>query len=130
MWVNCTPTSSHYVLLQRGPKSIRQTDTKALNMPFYHSTSDRETPDIDNTLCPGPINTNRLSYWERARAEEQGMPLEELRAQIVAELGRATPIGRIAEPEDVANMVVFLASDEASFITGQGYNVNGGLFFH
>jgi NAD(P)-dependent dehydrogenase (short-subunit alcohol dehydrogenase family) len=83
-----------------------------------------------NAVCPGPINTNRLSYWERARAEEQGMPLEELRAQIVAELGRATPLGRIAEPEDVANMVVFLASDEASFITGQGYNVNGGLFFH
>ena len=83
-----------------------------------------------NAVCPGPINTNRLSYWERARAEEQGMPLEELRAQIVTELGRATPLGRIAEPEDVANMVVFLASDEASFITGQGYNVNGGLFFH
>jgi NAD(P)-dependent dehydrogenase (short-subunit alcohol dehydrogenase family) len=83
-----------------------------------------------NAVCPGPINTNRLSYWERARAEEQGMPLEELRAQIVEGLGRATPLGRIAEPEDVANMVVFLASDEASFITGQGYNVNGGLFFH
>jgi 3-oxoacyl-[acyl-carrier protein] reductase/meso-butanediol dehydrogenase/(S,S)-butanediol dehydrogenase/diacetyl reductase len=83
-----------------------------------------------NAVCPGPINTNRLSYWERARAEEQGMPLEELRAQIVEELERATPLGRIAEPEDVANMVVFLASNEASFITGQGYNVNGGLFFH
>jgi NAD(P)-dependent dehydrogenase (short-subunit alcohol dehydrogenase family) len=83
-----------------------------------------------NAVCPGPINTNRLSYWERARAEEQGIPLEELRAQIVGELGHATPLGRIAEPEDIANMVVFLASNEASFITGQGYNVNGGLFFH
>ena len=32
--------------------------------------------------------------------------------------------------EDVANLVAFLASDEACFITGQGYNVNGGLLFH
>jgi NAD(P)-dependent dehydrogenase (short-subunit alcohol dehydrogenase family) len=83
-----------------------------------------------NAVCPGPINTDRLSYWERARAEEQGMPLEDFRAQIVKQAGQATPLGRIAEPEDVANMVAFLASDEACFITGQAYNVNGGLLFH
>jgi NAD(P)-dependent dehydrogenase (short-subunit alcohol dehydrogenase family) len=39
-------------------------------------------------------------------------------------------MGRIAEPSDVANMVAFLASEDASFITGQAYNVNGGLLFH
>jgi NAD(P)-dependent dehydrogenase (short-subunit alcohol dehydrogenase family) len=39
-------------------------------------------------------------------------------------------LGRIAEAEDVANMVAFFASEEASFITGQAYNVNGGLLFH
>jgi 3-oxoacyl-[acyl-carrier protein] reductase/meso-butanediol dehydrogenase/(S,S)-butanediol dehydrogenase/diacetyl reductase len=83
-----------------------------------------------NAVCPGPVNTNRLSYWERARAEEQGLPLEEFRAQVVAEMARTHPLGRIAEPEDVANVVVFLASAEASFITGQAYNVNGGLLFH
>jgi NAD(P)-dependent dehydrogenase (short-subunit alcohol dehydrogenase family) len=83
-----------------------------------------------NAICPGPINTDRLSYWERAKAEEQGIPLEELRAKIVKETGQATPLGRIAEPEDVANMVSFLASEDACFITGQAYNVNGGLLFH
>jgi len=83
-----------------------------------------------NAVCPGPINTDRLSYWERAKAEEQGIPLEELRAKIVQETGRATPLGRIAEPEDVANLVGFLASEEACFVTGQAYNVNGGLLFH
>ena len=36
----------------------------------------------------------------------------------------------IAEAEDVANMVAFLSSEDASFITGQAYNVNGGLLFH
>jgi NAD(P)-dependent dehydrogenase (short-subunit alcohol dehydrogenase family) len=83
-----------------------------------------------NAVCPGPINTDRLSYWERARAEEEGIPLEDFRARIVKEAGQATPLGRIAEAEDVAHMVSFLASEEAAFITGQAYNVNGGLLFH
>ncbi len=83
-----------------------------------------------NAVCPGPINSDRLSYWEQAQAEAQGIALEEFRAQLVAAMGRANPLGRIAEPEDVAKMVAFLASDDASYITGQGYNVNGGLLFH
>ncbi len=83
-----------------------------------------------NAVCPGPVNTDRLSYWERAQAEAQGMPLEEFRTRLVAETGHRVPLGRIAESEDVANLVAFLASDEACFITGQGYNVNGGLLFH
>jgi len=83
-----------------------------------------------NAVCPGPINTDRMSYWERGLAEEQGVTLEEFRGKIVEEAGRRTPMGRIAEAEDVANMVAFLASEDASFITGQAYNVNGGLLFH
>jgi NAD(P)-dependent dehydrogenase (short-subunit alcohol dehydrogenase family) len=83
-----------------------------------------------NAVCPGPINTDRLSYWEQAKAQEQGIPLQEFRAKIVKDAGQATPLGRIAEPEDVAHMVAFLASEDACFITGQGYNVNGGMLFH
>ena len=83
-----------------------------------------------NAVCPGPINTDRLSYWERDRADEEGISLEQFRGQIVERAGMASPLGRIAEPEDVANMVAFLASDDAAFVTGQAYNVNGGLLFH
>jgi 3-oxoacyl-[acyl-carrier protein] reductase/meso-butanediol dehydrogenase/(S,S)-butanediol dehydrogenase/diacetyl reductase len=83
-----------------------------------------------NAVCPGPINSDRLSYAEQAQAEALGIPLEQYRAQLVAEMGARNPLGRIAESEDVANMVAFLASDEANYITGQGYNVNGGLLFH
>ena len=83
-----------------------------------------------NAVCPGPINTDRMSYWELAEAESKGITLEEFRSQIVQQAGLDTPLGRIAESEDVANMVSFLASDESNFITGQAYNVNGGLLFH
>ena len=83
-----------------------------------------------NAVCPGPINTDRMSYWERDQAAERGISQEEFRGQIVHAGAQASPLGRIAEPQDVANMVAFLASDEASFVTGQAYNVNGGLLFH
>lgn len=83
-----------------------------------------------NAVCPGTVNTDRLNYWEQAQARAQGVAPEEFRAQIVANAAKATPLGRVAAPEDVANLVAFLASDEASFITGQAYNVNGGVLFH
>ena len=83
-----------------------------------------------NAVCPGPINTDRMSYWERDQAAERGITQEEFRGQIVQAGAQASPLGRIAEPQDVANVVAFLASDEASFVTGQAYNVNGGLLFH
>jgi NAD(P)-dependent dehydrogenase (short-subunit alcohol dehydrogenase family) len=71
-----------------------------------------------------------LNYWEEAQAKAQGISLEEFRGRIVAEAGKSIPLGRMAEPQDVANMVAFLASEEAAFITGQAYNVNGGSLFH
>ena len=83
-----------------------------------------------NAVCPGTVNTDRLNYWEQAQARAQGVAPEEFRAQIVANSAKATPLGRIAESEDVANLVAFLASEEANFITGQAYNVNGGSLFH
>ena len=98
------------------------TQASALDLATYGITV--------NSVCPGPINTDRMSYWERAEAQQRGITQEQFRAQIVEQSGQATPLGRIAEAEDVANMVSFLASEEASFITGQAYNVNGGLLFH
>ena len=83
-----------------------------------------------NAVCPGPINTDRMSYWERDQAADRGISQEEFRSQIVQAGAQVSPLGRIAEPQDVANVVAFLASDEASFVTGQAYNVNGGLLFH
>ena len=83
-----------------------------------------------NAVCPGPINTDRMSYWERDQAVERGISQEEFRGQIVENSAQNTPLGRIAEAQDVANMVAFLAGEDSSIITGQAYNVNGGQLFH
>lgn len=101
---------------------IGLTQSSALDLAPYGITV--------NAVCPGPTNTDRLNYRERAEAEEKGVPYEEIRASAIKKAAQATPLGRVAEPGDVANLVAFLASDEASFITGQAYNVNGGLLFH
>ncbi|HMW22147.1 MAG TPA: glucose 1-dehydrogenase [Burkholderiaceae bacterium] len=67
-----------------------------------------------NTLVPGPTNTPMM----------QGIPKEWADA-IVA----GVPMGRMAEPEDIARVAVFLASDDAGFVTGQNLAVNGGSAF-
>ena len=65
-----------------------------------------------NCVAPGVINTDMNS----------GLTLEEMEA-----LREETPLGRIGTAEDVANAVCFLASDKASFITGQIISPNGGF---
>jgi NAD(P)-dependent dehydrogenase (short-subunit alcohol dehydrogenase family) len=46
----------------------------------------------------------------------------------IAEMARATPLGRIAQPDDIARAAVFLASENAAFVTGQTLHVNGGSY--
>ncbi len=83
-----------------------------------------------NSVCPGAIDSDRMNYLEQAQAQAKGIPLEQYREDVVRETARRIPVGRVGQGEDVANVVAFLASDEASFITGQAYNVNGGALFH
>jgi meso-butanediol dehydrogenase / (S,S)-butanediol dehydrogenase / diacetyl reductase len=76
-----------------------------------------------NAVCPGFVRTSmqeREIVWEGAL---RGMTPESVRTEYIA----LTPMGRIEEPEDVADVVLFLASDASRFMTGQGINVTGGV---
>ncbi|KAB8331688.1 SDR family oxidoreductase [Scytonema tolypothrichoides VB-61278] len=66
-----------------------------------------------NAIMPGPTTTE--SFGEMVSAEEQ------------AQLKQIAPLGRLAEPEDVANAVAFLVSDEAAYVTGHTLHATGGL---
>ena len=67
-----------------------------------------------NTVNPGPVNTDRWDGLEKAFARDKGVSQERAHELAV----KSIPLGRICEPEEVANLVVFLASDRASFING------------
>jgi NAD(P)-dependent dehydrogenase (short-subunit alcohol dehydrogenase family) len=76
-----------------------------------------------NAICPGVTRTELGARNAAARAAERGITVAELQAEAEARI----PIGRANAPEDIAAMAVFLASPGARNITGQSYNVDGGL---
>lgn len=76
-----------------------------------------------NCVCPGFVKTSmqeREVAWE-ARLREM------TEAEVIADYVGQTPLGRLETPEDVANSVLFLASDLSGFITGEALNVTGGV---
>src|SRR5437868_3401416 len=76
-----------------------------------------------NAICPGVTRTELGARNAVERAAERGITVAELNAEAEARI----PIGRANQPEDIAAMAVFLASPAARNITGQAYNVDGGL---
>lgn len=91
---------------------------------FTRALADLAAPDqiLVTAVSPGPTGTGRWDSLIAQQARAQGRPVEELRAEVE---GRQ-PLGRIGRPEDVADLVVFLASERASFITGIAITVDGG----
>jgi NAD(P)-dependent dehydrogenase (short-subunit alcohol dehydrogenase family) len=75
-----------------------------------------------NALCPGWVDTAMSVQGMQIGANAMGITFEEFKEQAI---GRV-PIGRIIQPEEVADLVKFLASPQASAITGQTYNICGG----
>ena len=76
-----------------------------------------------NAVCPGVTRTPPMERSMARRAQTWDVSVEEAERRVV----EAIPIRRLNEPEDIAAMVVFLASPAARNITGQSLNVDGGI---
>ncbi|MCA0207142.1 MAG: SDR family oxidoreductase [Proteobacteria bacterium] len=75
-----------------------------------------------NIVLPGRIATPRISFLDEQKAQREGRPLAEVQAESLA----AIPAGRYGEPSEYGDMVAFLASARAGYITGSTIRVDGG----
>ena len=100
------PNQAHYAASKAAVISLTQVAAKELG-PYGITV---------NCICPGYVLTE---MGAATRTEE-----------MIREWSAKSPLGRLAEPSDVANMALFLASDEASYCTGQAMNVTGGMVMH
>ncbi len=75
-----------------------------------------------NAILPGDIDTEMKQWGLHMESLVTGQTKEDVTASLAAKI----PLGRLGVPNDVAQLVTFLASDEANFLTGQAFNVTGG----
>ena len=76
-----------------------------------------------NNVCPGLIHTDRIAEIAAARASANGTSEDEEMAAMAATI----PMGRLGDPEEFANVAVFLASEAATYVTGATIQVDGGV---
>ena len=102
------------------PASAPTSVTRAAGMALTKVLAGEGAPHnvLVNAMLVGQIESDQ---WRR-RAEAAGRPL----AELLGELGKDIPLGRVGRAEEFANLACFLASDAASYITGSAINVDGG----
>jgi NAD(P)-dependent dehydrogenase (short-subunit alcohol dehydrogenase family) len=84
-----------------------------------------------NAINPGAFDTNFRDEAIIKQAKDQGISIAEaVKKQVVGPGGAGgfkIPLGRSGTPEDIANLVSFLVSEQANYITGEDFNITGGL---
>ena len=110
----------HYAASKMGVIGITQ--SLALELAPWHITV--------NAFCPGIIESEMWDYNDRVWGEILSTDEKKYgKGELMAEWVENIPLKRAGQPEDVAGLVAFLASDDARYITGQTINVDGGLIF-
>jgi len=106
---------------QPGAETMPTTVTRAAGLALTKALSKELAPHniLVNTVCIGLI---KAGQHER-KAAKDGTPLD----QYYAQRGKAIPLGRVGEAAEVANVIAFLASDAASYVTGTSINLDGGM---
>lgn len=79
-----------------------------------------------NAVCPGQVDTDLQRWGWELEAKFRGVPYD----QVVSEQTEQIPLGRLEQPDDVANLVAFLASSQSDYMTGQAINVDGGIVMY
>ena len=80
-----------------------------------------------NSILPGPTRSEILGNWMKSLSESQGITQEAAEQQFLKENRPTSLIGRFATPEEVANLVVYVCSEQASATTGAALRVDGGV---
>jgi NAD(P)-dependent dehydrogenase (short-subunit alcohol dehydrogenase family) len=101
--------------------------SKAAVISLTQSAAIALAPDITvNAICPGLVDTDMWKRMDRDWTALEGMQQGEAWRQRVA----AVPLGRAQQPEDVAGLALYLASEAADYMTGQSINIDGGLMMN
>jgi len=79
-----------------------------------------------NAFCAGFVQTDMIEREFRWEADLRGTTVGKIRKEILS----TVPLGRVAQPEEIARVVSFLASSDADYLTGQAININGGMESH
>jgi 3-oxoacyl-[acyl-carrier protein] reductase len=105
---------------QPGAKTMPTTVSRAAGMAMTKALSKEYAPDgiLVNAVCIGLVKAAQ----HEARAARQGVDLQTL----YTELGKSVPVGRVGEAAEAANVIAFLVSSAASFVTGSSINIDGG----
>ena len=101
--------------------------SKAAVISLTHSAAFTLAPDVTvNALCPGIVATDMWAQMDRDWTALNGQPPGEAFNSRVA----AIPMGRAQQPQDVANLALYLASPASDYLTGQSINIDGGLMMN
>ena len=126
---NCTKVAAKYMMKKRSGKIINMTSVSGImgNIGQTNYSAAKAgvigfTKSLAREMASRGITVNAVAPGFIATDMTAAMP-EKAQAQVVGSI----PLGKMGQPEDIANAVVFLASDKASYITGQVVNVDGGM---
>ena len=130
-WGRIINIAGHVAFMQ-GTAGVHTAASTAGKISFTRALATEVAPFgvTVNYICPGSMNTPpRTKYYRDHKAS--GVPPWIASPDMDQErfLQETIPMGRAGKPEELANVVAFLASDDASYITGQGILVNGGTFY-